>query len=179
MFVLNAYFCRELKFVAILRSQTQIFTQKYRNWLRFIQNFWGKNWRLKSLVTATNFSFKSFSPDHHCVQPLDHLNNTMFITTDYSTKLYSSGSPLCSATPRQWLCAPGVPQFFASPLEAVQGLPPHFLHLKNCYYLSIKSCPSMHYPWSKSPSVLLCLPCGDFSVKKGWNKSDIRGSWVL
>merc|ERR1712013_849091 len=32
------------------------------------------------------------------------------------------GSQLCSATPRQWLCPQDVPQFFASPLEAGQGL---------------------------------------------------------
>ena len=31
------------------------------------------------------------------------------------------GSPLCSAMPRQLWCALGVPQSFASPLEAVQG----------------------------------------------------------
>ena len=58
----------------------------------------------------------------------------MLITaSNFSAYLISSGSPLCSATPRQWLCAPGVPQFSASPLEAGQGLPPYFVHLKNCY----------------------------------------------
>ena len=30
MFVLNAYFCRELRFVVILRSKLETFTQKYR-----------------------------------------------------------------------------------------------------------------------------------------------------
>ena len=58
----------------------------------------------------------------------------MLITaSNFSAYLISSGSPLCSATPRHWLCAPGVPQFSASPLEAGQGLPPYFVHLKNCY----------------------------------------------
>ena len=52
MFVLNAYFCRELRFVAILRS-TQIFTQKYRSWLRFYSEFLRKNWRLGALVIMT------------------------------------------------------------------------------------------------------------------------------
>ena len=39
MFVLNAYFCRELRFVAIFTLQTQIFTQKYRSWLKFYSEF--------------------------------------------------------------------------------------------------------------------------------------------
>ena len=57
---------------------------------------------------------------------LTWLIDIMLITaSNFSSKPFSSGWPLCSATPRQLLCAPGVPQFFASPLEARQGLPPY------------------------------------------------------
>ena len=48
MFVLNAYFCRELRFVAILRFLLRITGVDSD----FTQNFWGKNWRLKSLLTV-------------------------------------------------------------------------------------------------------------------------------
>ena len=39
MFVLNAYFCRELRFVASLGSKLRFFTQKYRSRLRFFSEF--------------------------------------------------------------------------------------------------------------------------------------------
>ena len=39
MYVLNAYFCRELRFVVILRPKLRFFTQKYRSWLKFYSEF--------------------------------------------------------------------------------------------------------------------------------------------
>ena len=50
MFVLNAYFCRELKFVAILRSKLRFLLRNTGVDSDFTQNFWGKIWWLKSLV---------------------------------------------------------------------------------------------------------------------------------
>ena len=50
MFVLNAYFCRELRFVAILRSKLRFLLRNTGVDSDFTQNFWGKIWRLKSLV---------------------------------------------------------------------------------------------------------------------------------
>ena len=50
MFVLNAYFCRELRFVAILCSKLRFLFRNTGVNSDFTQNFWGKNWRLKSLV---------------------------------------------------------------------------------------------------------------------------------
>ena len=53
MFVLNAYFCRELRFVAILRSRLRFLLRN--TWVDsdFTQNFWVKNWRLKALLQAS------------------------------------------------------------------------------------------------------------------------------
>ena len=53
MFVLNAYFCRELRFVAILRFKLRFLLRNTQVDSDFTQNFWGKNWRLKSLVRTT------------------------------------------------------------------------------------------------------------------------------
>ena len=50
MFVLNAYFCRELRFVAILRSKLRFLLRNTGVDSDFTQNFWGKNWRLGALV---------------------------------------------------------------------------------------------------------------------------------
>ena len=50
MFVLNVYFCRELKFVAILRSKLRFLLRNTGVDSDFTQNFWGKNWRLKALL---------------------------------------------------------------------------------------------------------------------------------
>ena len=49
MFVLNAYFCRELRFVAILRSKLRFLLRNTGVDSDFTQNFWGKNWRLGAL----------------------------------------------------------------------------------------------------------------------------------
>merc|ERR1711990_965360 len=48
--------------------------------------------------------------------------STLTPTSWTSSAPVATGSPLCSAMPRQLWCALGVPQSFASPLEAVQGL---------------------------------------------------------
>ena len=53
MFVLNAYFCRESRFVAILRSKLRFLLRNTGVDSDFTQNFWGKIWRLKSLVQST------------------------------------------------------------------------------------------------------------------------------
>ena len=50
MFVLNAYFCRELRFVAILRSKLRFLLRNTGVDSDFTQNFWGKNWRLGALM---------------------------------------------------------------------------------------------------------------------------------
>ena len=50
MFVLNAYFCRDLRFVAILRSKLRFLLRTTRVDSDFTQNFGGKNWRLGALV---------------------------------------------------------------------------------------------------------------------------------
>ena len=50
MFVLNAYFCRELRFVEILRSKLRFLLRNSGVDSDFTQNFWGKNWRLKALL---------------------------------------------------------------------------------------------------------------------------------
>ena len=55
MFVLNAYFCRELRFVAILRSKLRFLLRNTGVDSDFTQNFWGKNWRLKSLLQSVNW----------------------------------------------------------------------------------------------------------------------------
>ena len=55
MFVLNAYFCRELRFVAILRSKLRFLLRNTGVDSDFTQNFWGKNWRLKALLYSTNY----------------------------------------------------------------------------------------------------------------------------
>ena len=55
MFVLNAYFCRELRFVAILRSRLRFLLRNTGVDSDFTQNFWGKNWRLKALLYSTNY----------------------------------------------------------------------------------------------------------------------------
>ena len=49
MFVLNAYFCRELRFVAILRSKLSFLLRNTGVDSDFTQNFWGKNWWLGAL----------------------------------------------------------------------------------------------------------------------------------
>ena len=49
MFVLNAYFCRELRFVGILRSKLRLLLRNTGVDSDFTQNFWVKNWRLKAL----------------------------------------------------------------------------------------------------------------------------------
>ena len=49
MFVLNAYFCRELRFVAILRSKLRFLLINTAVDSDFTQNFWEKNWRLGAL----------------------------------------------------------------------------------------------------------------------------------
>ena len=54
MFVLNAYFCRELRFVSILRSKLRFLLRNTGVDSDFTQNFWGKNWRLKSLLCTLN-----------------------------------------------------------------------------------------------------------------------------
>ena len=50
MFVLNAYFCRELRFVAILRSKLRFLLRNTGVDSDFIQNFCGNNWRLGALL---------------------------------------------------------------------------------------------------------------------------------
>ena len=55
MFVLNAYFCRELRFVAILRSKLRFLLRNPGVDSDFTQNCWGKNWRLKALVSRSAF----------------------------------------------------------------------------------------------------------------------------
>ena len=52
MFVLNSYFCRELRFVAILHPKLRFLLRNTGVDSDFTQNFWGKNWRLKSLVLS-------------------------------------------------------------------------------------------------------------------------------
>ena len=54
MFVLIAYFCRELRFVAILRSKLRFLLKNTGVDSDFTQNFWGKNWRLKALLPTKN-----------------------------------------------------------------------------------------------------------------------------
>ena len=49
MFVLNVYFCRELRFVGILRSKLRLLLRNTGVDSDFTQNFWVKNWRLKAL----------------------------------------------------------------------------------------------------------------------------------
>ena len=49
MFVLNVYFCRELKFVANLRFKLRFLLRNTGVDSDFTQNFWGKNWRLGAL----------------------------------------------------------------------------------------------------------------------------------
>ena len=50
MFVLNAYFCRELRSVAILRSKLRFLLRNTGVDSDFTQNFWEKNWLLGALV---------------------------------------------------------------------------------------------------------------------------------
>ena len=50
MFVLNAHFCRELKFVAILRFKLRFLLRNTGVDSDFTQNFWGKIWRLGALL---------------------------------------------------------------------------------------------------------------------------------
>ena len=57
MFVLNAYFCRELRFVTILHSKLRFLLRNTGVDSDFTQNFWGKNWRLGALVGAVIESF--------------------------------------------------------------------------------------------------------------------------
>ena len=49
MFVPNGYFCRESKFVVILRPKLRFLLRKMRVDSDFTQNFWVKNWQLGSL----------------------------------------------------------------------------------------------------------------------------------
>ena len=51
MFVLNAYFCHELRLVATLRSKLRFLFRNTGVDSDFTQDFWGKNWRLKALDT--------------------------------------------------------------------------------------------------------------------------------
>ena len=52
MFVLNSYFCRESRFVAILRSKLRFLLRNAGVDSDFTQNIWGKNWRLGALVVS-------------------------------------------------------------------------------------------------------------------------------
>ena len=52
MFVLNAYFCGELRFIAILRSKLRFLLRNTVVDSYFTPNFWGKIWRLEALFTA-------------------------------------------------------------------------------------------------------------------------------
>ena len=51
MFVLNAFFCRESRFVAILRSKLRFLLRNTGVDSDFTQKFWGKIWRLGALLT--------------------------------------------------------------------------------------------------------------------------------
>ena len=70
MFVLNAYFCRELRFVAILRSKLRFLLRNTGVDSDFTQNFWGKNWWLEPLLFTymsacapkRNKAWKAFFP---------------------------------------------------------------------------------------------------------------------
>ena len=96
------------------------------------------NWLQDPQLASLN-SHPIHSQEHQCVNWYWLTDIMLIIASNFSAYLFSSGSPLCSATPGQLLCAPGVPQFFASPLEAVQGLPSFFVPLKSClHFLSIK-----------------------------------------
>ena len=50
MFVLNGYFCRELKFIAILHFKLRFLLRNTGVDSDSTQNFWGKNWRLGALL---------------------------------------------------------------------------------------------------------------------------------
>ena len=52
MFVLNVYFCRELRFVAILRSKLRFLFRNTGVDSDFTQNFLGNNWRLEALAST-------------------------------------------------------------------------------------------------------------------------------
>ena len=50
MFVLNAYFRCELRFVAILRSKLRFLLRNTGVDSDFTQKLWGKNWRVGALL---------------------------------------------------------------------------------------------------------------------------------
>ena len=77
MFVLNAFFCHELKFVAILRSKLGVLLRNTGVDSDFTHNFWGKVCRLgtptpsKSKVVACKFATHSDS----CQKRIERLQN--------------------------------------------------------------------------------------------------------
>ena len=60
MFILNAYFCRELRFVASLGSKLRFLLRNTGVDSDFTQNFWGKNWRLRALPQVLQPTFRLF-----------------------------------------------------------------------------------------------------------------------
>ena len=95
MFVLNAYFCRELRFVAILRSKLRFLLRNTGVDSEFTQNFWGKNWRLGALVACT--MKKSYRATYSILKILESLYTWSFVccTALSTTVLQSFPVPSC------------------------------------------------------------------------------------
>ena len=68
MFVLNAYLCCELRFVAILRSKLRFLLRNTGVDSDFSQNFWGKIGRLKSLLRRLALLFSVSSVNQNVKQ---------------------------------------------------------------------------------------------------------------
>ena len=84
MFVLNAYFCRESRFVAILRSKLRFLLRNTGVDSDFTQNFWGKNWRLKALVLSScSMNQWSFFEMLHTETRRSHLYAQSTILTNF------------------------------------------------------------------------------------------------
>ena len=66
MFVLNSYFCRESRFVAILHSKLRFLLRNSGVDSDFTQIFWGKNWRLGALQGSGLYFFKGFLSTSLC-----------------------------------------------------------------------------------------------------------------
>ena len=65
MFVLNGYFCCELKFFAILSSKLRFLLRNTGVYSDFTQNFWGKIWQVGTLCQRIKVQWKKRSKLSH------------------------------------------------------------------------------------------------------------------
>ena len=114
MFVLNAYFCRESRFVAILRSKLRILLRNTGVDSDFTQDFWGKNWRLKALVNALRSNhLEALSTCWPCRAPHRQKIWRDMVATERTEWLGEASRrkvPRPQASPRWWSCYSGAGQ---------------------------------------------------------------------